>query len=106
MLLDLFEKEVNCYVKERILDPLCRDVEEDLRLGSHLHLKLDDRNPFKVCVCVCAGVCVCVCVRKYIVRTYMFMQSSLSQIGLRDLKHFMEVKPVRFFDRSIDIRGT
>ena len=33
---------------QRILDPLCKAVEEDLRLSIHLHLKLDDRNPFKV----------------------------------------------------------
>lgn len=28
------------------------------------------------------------------------------QVGLHDLKHFMEVKPIRFFERHIDIRGT
>ena len=33
---------------QRILDPLCHEVEKDLRLSIHLHLKLDDRNPFKV----------------------------------------------------------
>ena len=27
------------------------------------------------------------------------------QIGLRDLKHFMEVKPIRLFDRCIDLKG-
>ena len=27
------------------------------------------------------------------------------QVGLHDLKHFVEVKRVRFFDRYIDIRG-
>ena len=48
VLLDMFEKEVDGYVKEKVLDPLCRDIEEDLRLSSHLHLQLDDRNPFKV----------------------------------------------------------
>lgn len=31
---------------------------------------------------------------------------SVAKVGLRDLKHFMEVKPIRFFDRSIDIKGT
>ena len=46
-----------------ILHPLCQEVEKDLRLSSHLHLQLDDRNPFKVCVvCVCVYICVCVCV--------------------------------------------
>jgi len=73
VLLGMFEREVDGYMKERIFAPLCRDIEEDLRLSTHLHLKLDDRNPFKV--------------------------------GLRDLKHFMEVKPIRFFDRSIDIKA-
>ena len=49
VLLGMFEREVNGYMKDRIFAPLCRDIEEDLRLSTHLHLKLDDRNPFKVC---------------------------------------------------------
>jgi len=49
VLLGMFEREVDGYMKERIFAPLCRDIEEDLRLSTHLHLKLDDRNPFKVC---------------------------------------------------------
>ncbi|CAI8002431.1 WASH complex subunit 4 [Geodia barretti] len=73
VLLDLFDKEVSGHMKRCVLEPLCQDVEKDLRLSSHLHLQLDDRNPFKV--------------------------------GLHDLKHFMEVKPIRFFDRHIDIRA-
>ena len=51
-LLTMFDEEVEGYLKEKVLDPLCRAVEEDLRLSSHLHLQLDDRNPYKVCVCV------------------------------------------------------
>ena len=51
VLLGQFEKEVDRYTKERVLDPLCRDIEEDLRLSTHLHLQLDDRNPFKVSLC-------------------------------------------------------
>ena len=35
-------------MKTCVLDPLCQDIEKDLRLSSHLHLQLDDRNPFKV----------------------------------------------------------
>ena len=50
VLLSMFESEVDGYMKERILGPLCRDIEEDLRLSTHLHLQLDDRNPFKVSV--------------------------------------------------------
>lgn len=52
-LLEMFEKEIDLYLEEKILQPLCLAVEEDLRLSTHLHLQLDDRNPFKVCVCVC-----------------------------------------------------
>ena len=48
VLLTTFDKEIEGYLKEKVLDPLCRAVEEDLRLSSHLHLQLDDRNPFKV----------------------------------------------------------
>eukprot|EP00731_Ephydatia_muelleri_P001294 Em0001g1294a len=72
-LLHMLESEVDGYLKDHILQPLCLAVEEDLRLSTHLHLKLDDRNPFKV--------------------------------GLRDLKHFMMVKPFRFFDRSVDMKA-
>ena len=46
----MFDKEVEGYLKDKVLDPLCRAVEEDLRLSSHLHLQLDDRNPYKVCI--------------------------------------------------------
>ena len=52
VLLLQFEEEVDGYLKEKILDPLCQAVEKDLRLSTHLHLQLEDRNPFKVCVCV------------------------------------------------------
>lgn len=52
-LLTTFDQEVEGYLKDKVLDPLCRAVEEDLRLSSHLHLQLDDRNPYKVCrVCI------------------------------------------------------
>ena len=44
----MFDEEVEGYLKDKVLDPLCRAVEEDLRLSSHLHLQLDDRNPYKV----------------------------------------------------------
>ncbi len=27
------------------------------------------------------------------------------QVGLNDMRHFTDVKPIRFFDRSIDIKG-
>ena len=50
VLLDMFESEVDGYMKECILGPLCWDIEEDLRLSTHLHHQLDDRNPFKVSV--------------------------------------------------------
>lgn len=52
-LLKSFEEEVDGYLKDKILDPLCLALEEDLRLSSHLHLKLDDRNPFKVGLYTC-----------------------------------------------------
>ena len=47
-LLETFEKELDGYIEEKILQPLCLAVEEDLRLSTHFHLQLDDRNPFKV----------------------------------------------------------
>lgn len=33
---------------QHLLDRLCREIEKDLRLSVHTHLKLDDRNPFRV----------------------------------------------------------
>ncbi len=33
---------------QHLLQPLCREIETDLRLHIHMHLQLDDRNPFKV----------------------------------------------------------
>ncbi len=33
---------------QHLLQPLCRAIETDLRLHIHMHLQLDDRNPFKV----------------------------------------------------------
>lgn len=43
-----FTDEIKNYFKEKVLLPLCRDLETDLRLQAHSHLQLDDRNPFKV----------------------------------------------------------
>ncbi|XP_020600408.1 WASH complex subunit 4-like, partial [Orbicella faveolata] len=48
VMLDLFEKEIGDTLNEHLLQPLCRDIETDLRLHIHQHLQLDDRNPFKV----------------------------------------------------------
>uniref|UniRef100_A0A8C4QNR8 WASH complex subunit 4 n=1 Tax=Eptatretus burgeri TaxID=7764 RepID=A0A8C4QNR8_EPTBU len=47
-LLDTFKKEIRETFQEHVLDKLCKDVEKDLRLSVHTHLKLDDRNPFRV----------------------------------------------------------
>ena len=46
-LCDDFETEMIGHLKEKILDPLCRDLETDLRLSAHSHLKLVDNNPFR-----------------------------------------------------------
>ncbi|XP_027049103.1 WASH complex subunit 4-like [Pocillopora damicornis] len=48
VMLELFEKEIGDTLHENLLQPLCRDIETDLRLHIHQHLQLDDRNPFKV----------------------------------------------------------
>lgn len=47
-ILDNFRQELFGQFKEHILDKLCKDVETDLRLQTHCHLQLDDRNPFRV----------------------------------------------------------
>ncbi|EDM17083.1 similar to CG13957-PA (predicted), isoform CRA_b [Rattus norvegicus] len=48
LLLDCYDKEIMDILNERLLDKLCKETEKDLRLSVHTHLKLDDRNPFKV----------------------------------------------------------
>jgi len=47
-LLNSFNIEINEQFQQNLLDPLCREIETDLRLHIHMHLQLDDRNPFKV----------------------------------------------------------
>ncbi|XP_036314425.1 WASH complex subunit 4 isoform X5 [Pipistrellus kuhlii] len=48
ILLDCYDKEIMEILNEHLLDKLCKEIEKDLRLSVHTHLKLDDRNPFKV----------------------------------------------------------
>ncbi|KAK3730652.1 hypothetical protein QZH41_008272, partial [Actinostola sp. cb2023] len=73
VMMDSFEKEIGDALTEHFLQPLCRDIETDLRLHIHQHLQLDDRNPFKV--------------------------------GMRDLSHFLKLRPIRLFDKFIDIKA-
>ncbi|KAG7274770.1 hypothetical protein CRUP_015757 [Coryphaenoides rupestris] len=47
-LLETYHKEIMDVFNQHLLDKLCKDIEKDLRLSVHTHLKLDDRNPFKV----------------------------------------------------------
>uniref|UniRef100_A0A671TVV7 WASH complex subunit 4 n=1 Tax=Sparus aurata TaxID=8175 RepID=A0A671TVV7_SPAAU len=47
-LLESYDKEIMNVFNEHLLDKLCKEIEKDLRLSVHTHLKLDDRNPFKV----------------------------------------------------------
>ncbi|TKS73206.1 WASH complex subunit 4 [Collichthys lucidus] len=47
-LLECYDKEIMDVFNEHLLDKLCKEIEKDLRLSVHTHLKLDDRNPFKV----------------------------------------------------------
>ncbi|KAK3584050.1 hypothetical protein CHS0354_031097 [Potamilus streckersoni] len=71
-LLSKFDLEIYNMLKEHMLDPLCREIETDLRLQIHLHLQLDDRNPYKV--------------------------------GLKDLSQLLKIRPIRLFDRYINIK--
>ncbi|XP_061108676.1 WASH complex subunit 4 isoform X2 [Conger conger] len=72
-LLESYDTETMLVFKEHLLDKLCKEIEKDLRLSVHTHLKLDDRNPFKV--------------------------------GMKDLAHLFSLKPIRFFNRFIDIKA-
>nr|XP_033806701.1 LOW QUALITY PROTEIN: WASH complex subunit 4 [Geotrypetes seraphini] len=72
-LLDCYDSEIMHILSEHLLDKLCKEIEKDLRLSVHTHLKLDERNPFKA--------------------------------GMKDLTHFFSLKPLRFFNRFIDIKA-
>lgn len=74
MLYLFFPIHCTSVLSQHLLDKLCKEIEKDLRLSVHTHLKLDDRNPFKV--------------------------------GMKDLAHFFSLKPIRFFNRFINIKGT
>ncbi len=73
--MDAFDKEIMGTLKEHLLEPLCRDIETDLRLHIHLHLQQDteSRNPFST--------------------------------GLKDLGNFLKLRPIRFFNRFINIKA-
>lgn len=70
--IDSYIKEIDTRLKTFILDPLCRDIETDLRLHIHAHLAISDRNPWKN--------------------------------GVKDLSRFFKIRPIRFYDKSIDIK--
>jgi WASH complex subunit 7 len=73
-LVGMYRGEIMEMLTEEIIDPLCREIDLDLR--SHIHsahdIKLDQENPFKA--------------------------------GLRDLGNFCKLRPLRFFDEVVDIK--
>lgn len=46
-LIALYKKELELLLRENIVNKLCVDIEADLRLHIHVHLKVSDRTPFK-----------------------------------------------------------
>ncbi|GFT12835.1 WASH complex subunit 4 [Nephila pilipes] len=48
VLLQAFQKDTYLTIKKHLLDPLCNHIETELRIHCHYHLKLDDRNPFRI----------------------------------------------------------
>lgn len=48
VLLQAFQKETHLTIRKHLLDPLCNAIETELRFHCHYHLKLDDRNPFRI----------------------------------------------------------
>ena len=45
--LSVLKNEIKENFEKQILAPLCNEIETDLRLSTHAHLQLDDRNPLK-----------------------------------------------------------
>ena len=64
-----FEEEILGYFRQRVLEPLCRDIETELRLQAHSHLKLDDDNPL------------------------------MKESGLQDSNHLLKLQPMYFSGR-------
>lgn len=76
LILDSFNNEITKQLKEHLLDVICRDIETDLRLHIHMHLKLDSRNPFRP-----------------------------GAKPTKQLLIFLQLRPIRFFDRDINIKA-
>lgn len=70
---EMLETEVWDSLRKYILDPLCHDIETSLRLSVHVHLQVNERNPFSS--------------------------------NIPDYGPLLRVRPMRFFDKYIDIKG-
>ena len=46
-LLETYKKELEQLLRENVVNKLCTEIESDLRFHIHVHLKVNDRNPFK-----------------------------------------------------------
>jgi WASH complex subunit 7 len=71
-----YREDVFRHLKKIVIEPLCRDIETDLRLHIHSAVHRSDTpatNPLKN--------------------------------PLKDLGRFLAIRPLRFFDRSIDLRA-
>ncbi|KAI6650453.1 hypothetical protein LOD99_5890 [Oopsacas minuta] len=69
------EQQTYWHIRNKLLDPICNQVETDLRLSIHTHLKLDDRNPFK------------------------------QRDDLIDLTHFIRLPAIEIFTRTVDMKA-
>ena len=69
------EQQTYWYIRNKLLDTLSNQVETDLRLSIHTHLKLDDRNPFK------------------------------QKDDLTDLTHFIRLPAIEIFTRTVDMKA-
>lgn len=45
--LSMLKNEIKEHFEKEVVAPLCNEIETDLRLSTHAHLQLDDRNPLK-----------------------------------------------------------
>lgn len=70
---EMLETEVWEGLRKYILQPLCHDIETSLRLSVHVHLQVNERNPFTS--------------------------------NIPDYGPLLRVRPMRFFDKYIDIKG-
>jgi len=92
-----------CSVKQEIIEPLCRDVETDLRLHVHSsHLKgTVFVNPTKVIKSIQIKGHI---YSFFLWSIFIFFLVMFCQTGVRNLAWYLQMKPLRLPFKCVDVR--